>query len=240
MDDMNSNVKATDFYKAGHKFEIILFDMCLMQQIETLNMVKDYSLCMVGSENVSMASHLGGLYYYMNEYPNESYINTAKYFIDKTNSKQANRGFRTWSVLDLAGANNANSDVAKLNEAFEDFLKVLVKAKKSDITTALSKSADYSAMSSSNTCSYDIYDVALQFGYSEPKLSELKTAIEKVVEYEIHGDDVAGSTGLAFYLDINLGANLKKSAYYRSCYQDYIDRAKDLYPSLVTLTNMFL
>ena len=127
--DFIDSTTSSDFCKDDNgkkKFELTIFDMCLMMGIENLNVCKHISKSVAGSETTSVASGYEEFFKFLNENPSATYRDAAEAFVvaadnsQKPDKENVNED-RTWSAFDLTDENKINA----LNKAFDDFMKVV-------------------------------------------------------------------------------------------------------------------
>lgn len=190
----------------GLKADLVLFDACLMANLETAYIIKDYAEYMVASEEVvvgqgtAVGDWLQELYYS----PTSGAKRLARIICDTSQIKcadledeQASETL-TWSVIDL-------SKMERIGECIDRFFEVLCKAYKQYpelmriYAFRIINSERYGVRSDSM---YDlaslIYNAGLYQTLEKDIRQEMLEAIEDAVIYIARGSDHFGARGLSF------------------------------------------
>ena len=188
----------------GQKFDLIGFDACLMASIETASTIEPYAKYMVASEEVEPGGGWDYTYSFSQLAQNPG-MSGEQFGIEITDgyyNKYAGttaEGIITCSVIDLSNI-----------PAIEDLLAVFSEDLNGSIVTrenmAMLAKARQSAESygeDPGTVSFDMVDlyglVDMQEGADETVSSQLLTAIEDAVVYEVSGYQRLYSYGLSVY-----------------------------------------
>jgi len=212
----------------GIHFETILFDACLMANLETACAIQDYANWMVASEEevagkgTAMRRWLQQLYCT----PQWDGRRLGRWICESTLAKYAEEGdahsqaVLTWSLIDL-------SHIGRLEKLFDRIFELLGKIYMTD----MHKLSDYINRLTSGTefglGRNNMYDLAGIFftptisGAMDRTLyAEIMEAIGDVITYNVHGSARSGALGLSFCYAASFSA-AELETYARNCPSDH-------------------
>ncbi|MBQ8094421.1 MAG: hypothetical protein IJ242_12740 [Clostridia bacterium] len=212
----------------GIHFETILFDACLMANLETACAIQDYANWMVASEE-EVAGKGTAMWRWLQQLyctPQWDGRRLGRWICESTLAKYAEEGdahsqaVLTWSLIDL-------SHIGRLEKLFDRIFELLGKIYMTDMY----KLSDYINRLTSGTefglGRNNMYDLAGIF--FQPTISgtmdrtlyaEIMEAIGDVITYNVHGSARSGALGLSFCYAANFSA-AELEIYARNCPSDH-------------------
>ena len=208
----------------GVTFEAVLFDACMMANLETACAVKDSARWMIASEEIvagkgtAVINWLQQLYYT----PDCDGERLGRWVCDMTEAKYAAEGdaqaqsMFTWSVIDL-------SRIARVAEMFDAFFKAGGRCYASDPYRMASNAEFLTKATEFGLGDNDMYDLAGIFyqpyiaGTMDRELyAGMLEALAEAVVYNVHGPDRSGALGLSFCYAAHFSAE-ELDIYARNC-----------------------
>ncbi len=190
----------------GITFEALIFDACMMANIETASVVRDYARWMVGSEEevpgqgTAIQSWLSDLY----AYPECDGKQLGRFICDMTMIKYANienekaRSTLTWSVIDL-------SKIERLNELMSRFFRELGKNMENGsffapaVAKLLLKAEEYGdGQQDMRDITSLLYQDNSRYFIPAELRNEMLEALAETVVYSVRGTGRTQALGLSF------------------------------------------
>ncbi len=212
----------------GTVFETLIIDACLMANMETAAMVRNYARWMVASEEEvpGGGTALGAWLLELYTNPKCDGQQLGRTVCDLTMRKYANHGDNqaratlTWSVIDLSKIDRV---ISAMDSLFRTVGEIYVKLP--EVAAAFANSANMAEeYGNSNQCMRDIASL-VQSAYSTLYLqfelrNELKTAVENAVEYNVRGMGRSQALGLSFCYPVSADTDELKT-YAQNCPSPY-------------------
>ena len=190
----------------GVNFEAVLFDACMMANIETAWAIHDNAKWMIGSEELvsgqgtAIGKWLQQLYYT----PQWDGKRLGRWICEMTHRKYSDEDNEealstlTWSVIDL-------SEIERVVGCFDDFFRVLGQCYQNDIEqlTYLTSHFTYAyEFGLGDSRMVDLTGLVNQKGipetYGYDQYADMLDALENAIVYSVHGDDRDAAYGLSF------------------------------------------
>ncbi len=213
------------FAEGGTHFDVVLFDACMMANIETAWAIKDYADWMVASEEVvpgkgtAISRWLQELY---ND-PLQDGRRLCRNICDMTQIKYANeddgqaRSILTWSVIDLDKVGPLVETLEQTCQSVAKYCSLfpsLIPAYAEYILRAEEYGDGVEHMKDLGDIFYNPYIIHMMDALSR---SELLSALEDAVVYALRGSGRSGAHGLSFCYAAAGFTNEELSVYAKNC-----------------------
>ncbi len=191
---------------SGVHLETVLFDACMMANIETACAIADSASWMIASEEIvpGKGSDVDGWLQELINNPYNDGRRMGRFVCDMTQKKYASmddtqaRAILTWSVIDLSKVEKVEQGLElffqKVNESYLDYPELL-----SMYATMLFEAEEYGMGKADMRDIFDIYYNELSVNVMETELrGGLLNALSDAVVYNVHGAGRSSASGLSF------------------------------------------
>ena len=254
-DYLNLSELKTALGNGGVTFEAVVIDACLMANIETAYMIKDYAHWMIASEEEvpGKGTAVGDWIQELLFHPEMDGRTLGRIICDKTLTKYANddnqqaRTTITWSVIDLTRIDPLitamNRFFQSLCDSYKNYPRLMLR-----YADAIKRSEEYG---NGEQKMRDIGDVMYSDRITQfldlSLRNEILDALMNAVDYTVRGIGRSGARGLSFCYPIN-AAPEKLDIYAQNCpsmhYLAFLDAVTDwtapdsIYASVERLTEL--
>lgn len=208
-------ISALDALKKGGAptFDLMVFDMCLMSQVEVMDAISPYVSYAVASEELEPGSGYPNhrVLYQLTKNPQMGPADLAQVFVQEWSASYKEEGENT--------VTSAATDLSKIKDvvsAVDGLAAALMKAPPAVMTAvgrARSSAQHFPGDADSELNSYDIGDLALLLSQQpeaaslKPQLDAVMAAVDAAVIKHEEGATHQGATGLAFYFPFDKKVN---------------------------------